>query len=202
MKIKRKIFALALICVVCLGCAQTLVKVNMYPSALMSQVKQEIPVTVGIYLSPDTAGYILRREEASELCTLEYNFGAASRNMFFEGFKRAALGVKSVTRKPPYGSGENSDVTVVLEPQIIDFDESAPAVSRGGSYSAHITYRVVVYGLAGNVLLDKIYQAKGEAKGYRTSNIGGNYAAPVEVAMNDIIKQIAGDVAGVVERPK
>jgi len=173
------------------GCST--MKIAMNPK-VPADITTRLPYGVGLYLTPEFERYHWHGTSKAEGRGLDYDLGSASKALFLETFLRLARGAMLVGRKPPDDNPGEPAAAIVIEPKIVGFGEEHSAFWRIAAYTAHIEYRTVVYDRTGAVLLDKVYRGDGEARGARTLDPTGNYAAPADIAMSRAIAALFRDL--------
>jgi len=191
--IEKYLFATALLVMFFLsGCAMH-IKMNQSLNEVNIGDKH-INARVGLFLDNTFSDYHWHGNNVAEMSKMDYELGAASKNLFLEAFMRLCTSVTLVNAEPPYVEPDKKDITIVVKPAIIGFSEDHSAILRVANYTASITYHVKVTGAQGETLIDRDYTGTGVAKGEATYSPASNYAAAAEKAMTAALSAIIGDI--------
>ena len=164
--------------------------ITMNPSSEFELEKRHIPFNVTLFIDHDFQNYHWQGFSDAELRGLDYDLGAASKNLFLDAFKRVSDGVTLVESRPTYPV---NDLVLVVHPRIGGFSEKHSLWIRNADYHAEITYHVTAYDQTGKIVLENDYTARGVQMG--TMNVPRNYAAPAEKAMAQAITKIIDDIS-------
>jgi hypothetical protein len=195
---KRKITFVVAVMFVALAASVTgcgPLHITMNPSSDFELEKKHIPCKVTLFIERDFQNYHWQGFSDAELRGLDYDLGAASKNLFGDAFKRVSDGVTLVESMPAYPV---NDLVLVIHPRIGGFSEKHSLWIRNADYHAEITYHVTVYDKTGKIVLEKDYTASGVAMG--SMDLYRNYAAPAEKAMAQAITMIIDDISKLVPR--
>lgn len=141
------------------GCAHDIPMTgNLEPSPAITR----IPATVGVYYSPEFKTYEHRGARGGDIWV--FPIGPASVRMFDRLFPVLFEGAFPVDRRPPLPEGLAKRLDGVVEVRIEGFDFGLPLL-KNGTYTAEVTYRVILYSTAGDSLVSLTVQGFGSKAG-------------------------------------
>ncbi len=149
------------------GCATTVVTIK--PTVDLPQSVPQVQLTVGVYQSPEFRDY--------ELITKPFRIpvGQASTSLFQELFPKTFKKVVWVESPPPITTVE-PQFSVVIEPQIDEFQFYPLVVGRSFKVWVEIHYGFTVYSPDGAVLASWTVKGVGESTGDLAMGRAVNYA--------------------------
>ncbi|HLZ17976.1 MAG TPA: hypothetical protein VKO67_00110 [Smithellaceae bacterium] len=167
--------------------------ITMNPSSVSDMEYGRIPGRIILFMDSEFRNYHWQGFSDAELKGLDYDLGSASRNHFYDAFRRASDQVTVVEKLPAFPVAAQDGMVLVVQPRIGGFSEKHNLFIRNADYDATITYHVIVYDKAGRIILEKDYTATGSETG--GMDVYRNYAAPAEIAMARTVKTILADIS-------
>lgn len=152
------------------GCATTVVTIK--PMVDLPQSVTQVPMTIGVYESPDFRAY----EYIADRYTLPV--GQASVSLFQELFPKTFKKVVWLETPPPINTA-GQKLSAIIEPRIEGFQLYALSVGQGFKIWAEIHYGFTVYSTDGVVL------ASWTVKG------GGESSLTIDQAVNNAMQEVS-----------
>ncbi len=106
----------------------------------------QVPLTVGIYYSPEFQAYKHVRTQATSSFVVP--LGQPSVRLFDQVFAMMFEKVEPVSSRPPL-SAAGPHLAAVIEPRIEEFHFDSPQIACFGPFYAKVTYRFTLYSLEG-----------------------------------------------------
>lgn len=156
-------FPAAIITVVALLISTGCVTVIAEPRAFGVAPAEAVPLDVGLYLSDAFKGYRGAGSKWDGTQIRYPNLGEASAVQFQRNLDRTFRTITIVNERPPFTASRDSTLHAIIEPAIeySEFEYPATAV---GTYGATIYYKIIVYDMAGRVMVSRASRGHGQAK--------------------------------------
>ena len=151
-------------------------------------------MVVGIYYSPEFRTHEDQVWKKGD--RWDFPIGPASVSLFDRAIPLVFERVIPVQGRPPLGGA--TDIQAVIEPRIESFDFGLPWL-KTGTYSAEISYRIILYNQTGDSVVSWVVHGIGEKRG----QIGFEFARwpgeAADLAMQDAMRKFLEEFAGLPE---
>ncbi len=166
--------------VLAVGCAHT---VTVAPKPPERRVGDKVPADIGLYLTKEFTDY--RVSEFKMGNTWNYdNLGQASATQLQPGLAEIFRTVDLVDARPPLSKPQPRVLHAVVVPRIEKFEFDIP-FTKFQVYPARISYKVTVYDMAGQVVLERTVEGVGDLKGSPGLDFAENPSKSASRAIED-----------------
>ena len=174
------------------GCSHN---VMVAPERPMQITTEKYPLDVGLYISEELKNYQVSESKWGDKWNYT-NLGQASATQFQLALGNTFHSVELVDSKPPFPSGKDIIIHAVVEPEIEKFDFDIP-FTKFQVYPARVHYKVIVYDINGNIIMEETVEGIGDTKGHAgfdfTENPSASASKAVEVGVQEAIKRIVNE---------
>jgi len=166
------------------GCAHT-VLVAPNPPAQITAGRSALDV--GLYISEELKNYQVSEKKWGDKWNYP-NLGQASATQFLLALGMTFHSVEFVDSKPPFSSGKDITVHAVVEPTIEKFVFDIP-LTKFQVYPARVHYKIIVYDVAGNIILEEAVEGIGDTKGHAGFDFAENPSSSASKAVEDGVQK-------------
>ena len=189
---KRKAALIALfllIMILSLGCSHNVAVAPKPPTQITTE---RSPLDVGLYISEEFKNFQVCEYKKGEKWNY-INLGQASATQFQLALGETFHSVELVDSKPPFPCRKDITIHAVVEPAIDKFDFGIPFMTCL-VYPARLHYKITVYDIKGNIIMEETVKGIGDAKGHpgfdRSENPSASASKAVEDGVQKAIKLI------------
>ncbi len=166
------------------GCSH---KVLVAPKPPEQIITEKSPLNVGLYISEKFKNHQVSEYKMGDKWNYT-NLGQASATQFQLSLEKTFHTVEIVDSKPPFPNGKDITVHAVVEPSIDKFDFDIP-FTKFQVYPARLHYKIIVYDIAGNIILEKTVEGIGDTKGHPGFDFAENPSASASKAVEDGVEK-------------
>lgn len=178
-----------------LGLAACSHAIPLKPTVEASTATEPVAETVGVYYSPQLQAHEHRGSQYGD--TWVFPLGPASVELFDQTFPQVFRDTLRVQSLPPLGA-EYADLAAVIEPRIEEFAFHLPFI-KSGTYTAEITYRLILYSMRGDPVASWTVRGYGAQAGQLGFEFARWPGEATDLAMQDAARQFVDGFTSVPE---
>jgi methionine-rich copper-binding protein CopC len=166
------------------GCSH---KVLVAPKPPEQITTEKSSLDVGLYISEEFKNHQVSENKMGDKWNYT-NLGQASATQFQLALGKTFHTVEIVDSKPPFPNGKDITVHAVVEPAIDKFDFDIP-FTKFQVYPARVHYKILVYDISGNIILEEKVEGIGDTKGHPSFDFTENPSASASKAVEDGVEK-------------